>query len=424
MFASNKKNNIKVCSALISNNSTNHKSAKRLTQIARRVSNRANYLMRKDLFTGRKPDQSKIDKLLKQGKLCRQDKELYCRLPNSVSQRAIQIVGDNWKSFAAAKSDWKKHPEKYKGMPRPPKYNRSAKTVYISCASFSIRDGHIYFAKRLNLTPIPTHFPNQLINPKADTKTVTEIRLTPKGSTFVFEFVYYDFSSNDSQEPLDESSFMAIDLGVNTFAAIVSNQAVFQPILVNGGLLKRINSYYNKRCALLRSNKKHRHIKAVAQKRNRKIKDQIHKISRYIAKLCSIYDIGTVIIGKNKDWKHESSMGKANNQNFTNIPHCQFINMLAYKLKEIGANLVIQEESYTSKASYIDNDPIPTYGKCKTKPKFSGYRKTRGLYKSKISNCLISADLNGAANIARKAGYEGVSLVSRGVGDTPIVINV
>ncbi|WP_198597714.1 hypothetical protein, partial [Vibrio breoganii] len=77
------------------------------TQISRRISNRANYIMRKDLFTGRKPDQSKVDKLLKKGRLSESDIELYNRLPAAVAQRVIQIVGDNWKSFAAAKADWK-----------------------------------------------------------------------------------------------------------------------------------------------------------------------------------------------------------------------------------------------------------------------------------------------------------------------------
>jgi len=107
-------NSVRVLMCNIKKGSTNFKSAKRLTQITRRISNRANYIMRNDLFTGRKPDQSKVDKLLKTGRLKTEDKALYQRIPAAVSQRTIQIVGDNWSSFAAAKADWKKSPENTK----------------------------------------------------------------------------------------------------------------------------------------------------------------------------------------------------------------------------------------------------------------------------------------------------------------------
>ena len=101
----------RIISSNVKRGSSHFKSAKRLTQIARRISNRANYIMRKDLFTGRKPDQSKVDKLLKKGKLLPSDVELYNRFPAAVAQRTIQIIGDNWSSFAAAKADWKKNPK-------------------------------------------------------------------------------------------------------------------------------------------------------------------------------------------------------------------------------------------------------------------------------------------------------------------------
>jgi len=70
--------------------------------------------------------------------------------------------------------------------------------------------------------------------------------------------------------------------------------------------------------------------------------------------------------------------------------------------------MVTQEESYTSKASFLNNDAIPTYrerkeGEAKPSYKFSGYRQKRGLYKTK-DGVFINADLNGALNIMRKAG--------------------
>jgi putative transposase len=426
-------NSSRVLMCNIKNGSANFKSAKRLTQITRRISNRANYIMRKDLFTGRKPNQSKVDKLLKKGSLAAEDKALYKRIPAAVSQRTIQIVGDNWSSFAAAKSDWKKNQEKYKAAPRPPKYVKSAKTLYIPCSTFFIRDNHIFFAKSLNIEPIKMadgKFTDQKYNPKVSEKVVNEIRLVPTGSGFRFEIIYDKskmsgfLSDNTKSVLLDKSSFISIDLGVSRFAALVSNQAGFSPILINGGELKRINQWYNKRCAELRSTKKYGHIASVAAKRNRKVSDKLHKISRYIVEICLEKYIGTVIVGKNDGWKQEINIGKKNNQNFTNLPHAKFIEMLKYKLRECGIKLIHQEESYTSKASFLDQDVIPTYktGE-KKKHTFSGRRVKRGLYKA-TDGTLVNADINGAGNIARKAGYEGASLVSGGAVNAPILIGI
>ena len=67
--------------------------------------------------------------------------------------------------------------------------------------------------------------------------------------------------------------------------------------------------------------------------------------------------------------------------------------------KEVGIEVVEQEESYTSKSSFLDNDPIPTYPNSK-KISFSGKRICRGLYKGK--NKTINADVNGSLNILKK----------------------
>lgn len=420
----------------IKNGSAHHKSAKRLTQIARRLSNRANYLLRKDLFTGRSPNQSKVDKLLKTGALNATDHALYGRLPAAVSQRTIQIVGDNWSSFAKAKSDWKKHPEKYLAAPRLPKYVKHAKTVYIPCSSFFIKNDTLIFAKSLNLEPLKLAkdtFSDQKYNPKAASKVVNEIRLVPTGSGFRLEIIYdkhrlNDFSSSFTHNVLlDKSSFISLDLGVSRFASLVSNKAGFRPILINGGELKRINQWYNKRCGALRALGKYDHLSAVADKRNRKVKDKLHKISRYIVNICLTNDIGTVIVGKNTLWKQKINIGKRNNQNFTNLPHALFIDILTYKMREIGINVIVQDESYTSKASFLDNDALPVFEKTQVEPKkkhvFSGKRYKRGLYRASCGR-VIHADLNGAGNIARKAGYDGANLVSGGAVNAPILMGL
>jgi len=113
-------------------------------------------------------------------------------------------------------------------------------------------------------------------------------------------------------------------------------------------------------------------------------------------------EIGTLIIGKNPFWKQDPTMRKKDAQHFVQLPHARFIDMLCYKAKLVGIQVIVQEESYTSKASFLDLDPIPTYGKEESEPIFSGRRLTRGMYKASNKR-KINADVNGSYNIMRKA---------------------
>jgi transposase len=89
--------------------------------------------------------------------------------------------------------------------------------------------------------------------------------------------------------------------------------------------------------------------------------------------------------------------------------------MLSYKAKLVGIEVLVQEESYTSKASLLDLDPIPVYGKKDAeKVKFSGKRVSRGMYQSK-SGVAINADVNGSSNIMRKALPN--AFMAHGIGD-------
>lgn len=112
-----------------------------------------------------------------------------------------------------------------------------------------------------------------------------------------------------------------------------------------------------------------------------------------------------IVIGHNKEWKQDINIGKVNNQNFSFIPHSKLIEYIKYKAYDAGIEVVVTEESYTSKASFIDKDDIPQYGEdtslTDNKFKFSGKRLKRGLYRTK-ENILINADINGAFNIIRK----------------------
>ena len=106
-------------------------------------------------------------------------------------------------------------------------------------------------------------------------------------------------------------------------------------------------------------------------------------------------NISTLVIGYNEEWKQNINIGKRNNQNFVNIPFYTFIKQLEYKCKLEGINVILTEESYTSKCSFLDNEPI------KKHESYLGKRIKRGLFKS-AKDKLINADLNSSLNILKK----------------------
>jgi transposase len=119
-------------------------------------------------------------------------------------------------------------------------------------------------------------------------------------------------------------------------------------------------------------------------------------------------------MGLNSDWKQKSNMSRTSNQNFIQVPFAYLRYCIEYLAQEHGILYITQEESYTSKASFLDNDPIPIYGNNDDIAVFSGqrapikykgmYKKTgfRGLYQAN-NGTIINSDLNGSANILRKA---------------------
>ena len=110
-----------------------------------------------------------------------------------------------------------------------------------------------------------------------------------------------------------------------------------------------------------------------------------------------------MIIGYNPTWKQFVNIGKKNNQSFVQIPHYKLKRKLQYLCKLYGINFVEQEESYTSQASFLDNDVLPSYNADNPKTyEFSGNRISRGQYCS-ANGTVINADPNGAFNIMRKS---------------------
>ena len=142
----------------------------------------------------------------------------------------------------------------------------------------------------------------------------------------------------------------------------------------------------------------------ITRKRNNRIDDYIHKTCKYIINYCLKYKINNIILGYNQGFKQNVNLGKKVNQQFIGIPFYKLKENLTYLCEDNKINLVIQEESYTSKASFLNKDFIPTYGVNDKLANFTGKRIKRGLYESIINKkkLKINADLNGSLNILRK----------------------
>lgn len=261
-------------------------------------------------------------------------------------------------------------------------------------------------------------------------KTIKEIRIIPKANARFFE-IQYIYEAECIQRNLNTNNALALDLGINNLVTAVSNSG--QSFIIDGKRLKSINQWFNKENARLQSIKDKQHFsrkptnrqKAVARNRNNKVNDYMNKTVRRVIDYCIINNIGTLVVGYNETFQHNSHIGKQNNQNFVNIPYGQLRNKLEYLCKLNDIVFVKQEESYTSKSSFWDRDDLPVYNADNPKEyPFSGRRLHRGLYKT-ASGKTINADVNGALNIMRKSSVVDMNILySRGEVDTPIRIRI
>lgn len=205
-----------------------------------------------------------------------------------------------------------------------------------------------------------------------------------------------------------------IDIGLNNLATVVTNNKQADNFIVNGKPLKAVNTFYNKRTAEIqskidttKSNREKKRLqlerKKLARKRHFRIKHYLHETSKMIVTQLVSLGVQTLVIGKNTGWKQEINIGTKNNQNFTYIPHAKFIEMLKYKWEQAGGIVILQEESYTSKCSFLDSEQI------KKHETYLGKRVKRGLFISS-SGKELNADVNGAGNILRKGISNAFSL--------------
>ncbi|WP_339006188.1 transposase [Fusobacterium animalis] len=393
---------------------------KYLSHIAKNLTNEAIYNIRQYYFNKKKYlSYNENYKILK-------NSENYKKLNSNMAQQILKEVDGSFKSFFGLLKLAKNG--QYNGKIKLPNYLakdgfttlvigfvRLKDDILIVPYSNSFRKAHKEIAIKLPLV--------------LKDKKIKEIRIIPKQHSRYFE-IQYTYEVEEVQRELNENNVLGIDLGIDNLCTCVTNTGA--SFIIDGRKLKSINQYYNKINVKLQSIKDKQKIecttlrqKRIARKRNNRINDYLLKAARIIINYCLNNDIGKLVLGYNEDFQRNSNIGSINNQNFVNIPYSKLRDKLEYLSKLYGIEFKLQEESYTSKASFFDGDEIPIYDKENLQEYiFSGKRIKRGLYQTSVGK-LINADCNGALNILRKSKVVDLSILyNRGELNTPKRIRV
>ncbi|MHB1709555.1 MAG: RNA-guided endonuclease InsQ/TnpB family protein [Thermoplasmataceae archaeon] len=382
----------------------------KMCHYSKNLFNQANYILRQQFMNRER--QTGYNDLVKLFQIPSEDDDHnnYQKLPAQTAQWTIRKVEQAWDSSFRAIKDFKKHPGKYLGRPKMPGYkNKDGEFLLIfTNQQCRIEDGILKFPKSINMD----------VRTRLNDVNLREVRIVPQGTGYAVEIVYEkEISDLTAEKP---RRIMGIDIGVRNIVTI-GDSISGEGIAVRGGVLKSINQFFNRKYSRLKSisdrqienrqlTQKEKHL---FMKRNRKLRDIMHKLSRSIVDYATSRNIDTIVIGHNNGWKQEADMGKKNNQNFVQIPFNTLIHQIRYKAEEVGIRVVVQEESHTSKCSFLDKESVEHHDA------YVGKRTRRGVFRS-ADGILIHADLNAVYNIITKAipeafanGIEGIGLYPR-----------
>lgn len=328
--------------------------------------------------------------------------DFFSDLPIQSAQATVKHACSDFQNWLAALRKYKQNPALFTGKPRMPGYRKG------DIATFTLTNQEaVIYDNKLKL---PKTKQRLKIRKRCNAR-LQEVKVCPVSGGYDVLLVY---KVKDPSAKAGTHS-AAVDFGVDNTMAVVTDTG--DSIIFKGECIKSINQYFNKQKAwrvsvmskgnVTTTRAWSKKLDQLSAYRTNYIRDCFHKMSRLLMEWCKSHEVGYLVLGSNKFWKQESNMGKCNNQNFVSIPFEMLKSMIESKSNEYGITIIRQEESYTSKASFLDLDFIPTYSKEDPDKKyhFSGRRIHRGLYKSK-DGTLMNADINGAANILRKAGYD------------------
>ena len=335
-----------------------------------------------------------------------QNPDFFAGLPMQSAQAAVKHACSDFQNWLSALKKYKQNPASFTGKPRMPGYCKGD----ITTLTLTNQDAVIY-GDELKLPKTK----QRLRIRKRHSARLQEVKVCPVSGGYDILLVY------QVKEPSAETGThsAAVDFGVDNTMAVVADTG--DSILFKGEYIKSINQYFNKEKAwrvsvMSKGNATatrvwSKKLDQLSAYRTNYIRDCFHKMSKKLLEWCKSHGVGCLVLGSNKFWKQKADIGKQNNQNFVSIPFEMLKSMIELKACEYGVTVVRNEESYTSKTSFLDSDDIPVYVEGdETKHRFSGKRIQRGLYRSS-DGTVLNADINGAANILRKAGCDTSSVI-------------
>lgn len=372
-----------------------------LTFKSKNLYNAGLYQIRQSIFERNKSDKENKKPVLSWAQLVsdfrKQDQSDMKALPSKVSTNIIKMLGGNISSYYQLLKGYNdKSNKKITNKPSIPGYLHKTKGRYVvefTNQTFAKKRGE---NNELILCPkdLKISIPTKIDNPKC-------VRIIPKNDCFFIDVIY-----EVKEKPLRKSKkYAAVDLGVDNLATVTFSDGT-NPLLVKGLKAKYINQGYNRliskaQSKLPNNQRTSKHIHRLFRNREMKLQSEFHKITGFLAEYFDEMSLEKVFVGKNDNWKSGISLSKKVNQRFVQIPYNKFISQLKYKCALRGIEVVEQEESYTSKASFVDCDKIPVWKNDGKKYSFSGKRIKRGMYKTK-DGLIINADVNGSYNIMVK----------------------
>ncbi|NES85743.1 MAG: IS200/IS605 family element transposase accessory protein TnpB [Moorea sp. SIO1G6] len=366
---------------------------------ANKLTNCGIYYCRQILFkAGKYLTNAELDKIMKTN-------PHFKAMRSACAQQTLHGVIESFKSYKALSKLYKKG--QLSNKPRVPTYRKKGGLAVVSYPARWVKQvkGQLKFTlgKQIKawfgidnfMLPMPSNI---------DFGSIKEYRFVPRNGCLYIDFVY-ERSTPEQVQKTDK--VLGIDPGVNNWLTCVSTTG--KSFILDGRKVKSQNQRYNKRVASLKKGKEQSYwddeLASLTEKRNIQMRDNINKGARFIVNWCLRNEVSTIVFGWNQRNKDSINIGKRNNQNFVQIPTAKLKNRIEQLCIEHGIKFVETEESYTSKASFLDRDFLPTLGGKPEGWKETGRRIRRGLYRSGKGE-LINSDCNGAANILRKVATQ------------------
>ncbi|MDJ0742892.1 MAG: transposase [Xenococcaceae cyanobacterium MO_167.B27] len=380
---------------LIKSSKSIYQEIEQLAFLSKNLYNCAIYQCRQAFFQGKAiPSFNQLYHLLKTG-------DDYKALPSKVSQLVIKQASKSLKSYLASIVAYRKDNSQFLGEPKLPKYKHKTQGRNILTYNYQAISKRGLKLGLIQLSGTKISIPTKQ-------QKVDEVRIIPKGGSYVIEVVY-TVEQAKLKEAQEHTRIAGIDIGIDNLACVTSNLPEFKPFIVCGKALKSANRYYNKTKAWLQSllpkNQYSSHrIQTLTQKRNSKVDYYLHTASGFIVNQLIKQKITLLVIGKNDNWKQKVNLGRKTNQKFTAIPHSQFIEQLIYKCQLAGIQAITVNESYTSKCSFLDLEPINKHSK------YLGKRVKRGLFRAnsgRVYNCDSNGSLNCILNAVGDSLFQG-----------------